>query len=421
MGRISRKQLGNQSKGIQLTLPREERIALIQDGLTRLSHQLGLMAAQEMLNADVTELCGPIHQQTPGKCARRWGSQQGMVTLAGRKVAIQRPRARLLTGGEAALESYAQLQNPEAMPDNALRLLLRGVSCRDYEGSLEKLAEGYGAKRSSVSRHFVKATAKQMRDLAERRFDGMTFVAVFIDGTPYGGEMLIAALGVTEKGEKVVLGLRQGATENSEVCKDLLMDLQRRGMTADSAVLFVLDGSGALKAAVKAVYGNKVVLQRCQQHKIRNVLGYLKDKYHDDIRGRMSDAYASKDWREGKRKLNNLVTWLKNINENASSSLEEGLEETLTVSRLELPRLLAKSLVTTNPMESVFSSVEKLTHRVKRWRSKGNMRMRWVTAGLLRAESKFNRLKGYREIPILQEALRRELGESALDRTASVA
>jgi putative transposase len=394
---------------------------MIQDGLTHLSHQLGLMAAQEMLTADVTDLCGPKHQQLPGKTARRWGSQQGVVTIAGRKVAIQKPRARLLAGGEAELESYRHLQNPEAMPDNALRLLLRGVSCRDYESSLETMAEGFGVKRASVSRHFVKATAKQMRDLAERRFDGTNFVAVFIDGTPCGGEMLIAALGVTEKGEKIVLGLRQGATENAEVCKDLLVELRERGLNTDSAVLFVLDGSKALRAAVKAVYGDRAVVQRCQQHKIRNVLRYLADKYHDDIRGRMSDAYACKDWRDGQRKLQNLVIWLKNINADAAGSLKEGLEETLTVQRLDLPKLLAKSLVTTNPIESVFSVAETLTRRVKRWRTKGNMRMRWTTAGLLRAESKFKRLKGYREIPILQEALRREVGDSALDRAANAA
>jgi transposase-like protein len=421
MGRISRKNRVFQQKNIQLVLPREERIAMIQNGLTQLSHQLGLMAAQEMLAADVTELCGPKHQRLIGKAARRWGSQAGVVTIAGRKVAMQRPRARRVSGGEAELESYRYLQSPQAMPDNALRLLLRGVSCRDYESCLEPVAEeGFGTKRSSVSRHFVKATAKQMRELAERRFDDQKFVAIFMDGVSYGGEMLVTALGVTEKGDKIVLGLRQGATENATVCKDLLTDLRDRGLDTDSAVLCVLDGSKALTAAVKAIWGNRCLVQRCQQHKIRNVLGYLAEKYHDDIRGRMSAAYASKDWHDAEERLLTLVTWLKRINADAAASLREGLEETLTVQKLGLPAILAKSLNTTNPIESVFSVADKLKGRVKRWRQ-GNMKMRWATAGVLKAEARFNRLKGFREIPILQEALRRKVGNSALDHIAKAA
>jgi len=421
MGRLRRKNRGFQQKGIQLVLPREQRIAMIQDGLTQLSHQLGLMAVQEFLADDVTNLCGQMYQRLPGKAARRWGSQAGVVTIAGRKVALQRPRARLVAGGEAELESYRYLQSPEAMPDNALRLLLRGVSTRNYEGCLEQVAEeGFGTKRSSISRHWVKATAKQMRELAERRFDDHNFVAIFMDGVSYGGEMMVVALGVTEKGYKIVLGLRQGATENATVCKDLLTDLRDRGLNTDGAVLCILDGSKALTAATKSIWGARCMIQRCQQHKIRNVLSYLADKYHDDIRGRMSAAYACKDWHEAEDRLHTLVTWLKRINADAAASLKEGLEETLTVQKLGLPVILAKSLVTTNPIESVFSSAATLTGRVKRWRQ-GNMKMRWATAGVLRAEAKFNRLKGFREIPILQEALRREVGDSALDHATKVA
>lgn len=421
MGRISRKNRSFQQKGIQLVLPREERIAMIYDGLTSLSHQLGLMAVQEMLAEDVTDLCGQMHQRLPGKTARRWGSQAGVVTIGGRKVAIQRPRARLFNGSEAKLESYRHLQSPEAMPNNALRLLLRGVSTRNYEGCLEQVAEeGFGTKRSSVSRHWVKATAKQMRELAERRFDDQKFVAIFMDGVSYGGEMLVVALGVTEKGYKIVLGIRQGATENAEVCTDLLADLRDRGLNFKDAILFVLDGAKALTAAVKRICGARAQIQRCQQHKIRNVLGYLAEKYHEDIRGRMSAAYTSKDWHDAEERLLTLVSWLKRINPDAAGSLREGLEETLTVQKLGLPAILAKSLVTTNPIESVFSSAATLTGRVKRWRQ-GNMKMRWAVAGALRAEKSFNRLKGYREIPMLQEALERTIGKGALDQTAKAA
>jgi transposase-like protein len=327
----------------------------------------------------------------------------------------------LLAGGEAELESYRYLQSPEAMPESALRLLLRGVSTRNYEGCLEKVAEeSFGTKRSSVSRHWVKATAKQIRVFAERRFDKDKFVAIFMDGVAYGGEMMLVALGVTEKGHKIVLGIRQAATENAVVCKELLMDLKSRGLDTEGTILWILDGSLALAAAVKAIWGNRCLIQRCQQHKIRNVVGYLADKYQEDIRERMTAAYASKDWHDAEERLLTLVSWLKRINADAAASLREGLQDTLTVQKLGLPAILAKSLVTTNPIESVFSAAATLTDRVKRWRQ-GSMRMRWAVAGALRSEKNFNRLKGYREIPMLQEALERKIGSGALDETAQAA
>lgn len=411
MKKLRRKGPKSERQLVQVPLSREDRVAMIQDGLNSLACQLGLMAAQELLQAEVQDLCGPAHQRQPGRQAHRWGSQAGVVVLGGRKVPIQRPRARLTRGAEAALATYERLQNPEAMPENALRRMVRGVSCREYEGCLEPVAEGFGVKRASVSRAFVKASAKRMQDMAKRRFDEQEFVAVFIDGVPYGGEMMVVALGVRAgkgAGEKVILGLRQGATENAEVCTDLLADLRERGLNFKGPMLFVLDGSKALTAAVKRLCGAKAQIQRCQQHKTRNVLGYLAEKYHDDIRGRMADAYACKDWREGEKRLNTLAAWLMRINHNAAGSLREGLEETLTVAKMGLPPLLARSLVTTNPIESAFSVAGKVTSRVKRWRG-GDMRQRWATVGLLRAEAGFNRLMGYREIPILQAALGKEM------------
>lgn len=406
----------------QMPLSRDERVAMIQEGLTSLSFELGLMAAQELIQAEVTDLCGRTHQRLPGRVAQRWGSQAGTVVMAGRKVPIQKPRARLVDGGEATLETYQRLQSPNALPQSVMRHMMRGVSCRDYEGCLEPVAKSIGVKRASVSRGFVKESAKAMQKLAERRYEGQEFVAVFIDGVPYGGEMLVVALGVKAgkgAGEKVILGLRQGATENAQVCTDLLTDLRDRGLSFEEPMLFVLDGSKALAAAVKRLCGTQVQIQRCQVHKTRNVLGYLPEKYHDDIRGRMADAYACKDWRDGQRKLHTLAAWLMRINKDAAGSLREGLDETLTVVRLELPAMLAKTLVTTNPIESAFSSAARVTSRVKRWRG-GDMRQRWATVGLMRAESSFNRLKGFREIPILQAALKR-CAISGIDEEAAVA
>ncbi len=423
MRKVPRKTPEGERQFVQMPLSREERVAMIQDGLNNLACQLGLMAAQELLQAEIEDLCGPMHQRLPGRPASRWGSQGGTVVLGGRKVPIQKPRARLAGGGEVMLETYRRMQNPDAMPENALRRMVRGVSCREYEGCLEPLAKGFGTKRASVSRGFVQESARQMKGLAERRFDGQGFVAVFIDGVPYGGEMLVVALGVKAgagAGEKVVLGLRQGATENAQVCTDLLTDLRDRGLSFEDPMLFVLDGSKALTAAVKRLCGSKVQIQRCQQHKIRNVLSYLAEKYHDDIRGRMADAYACKNWQEGQKRLHNLAAWLMRINKDAAASLREGLDETLTVSRLGLPPMLARSLVTTNPIESAFSVAAKVTGRVKRWRG-GDMRQRWATAGLMRAESAFKRLKGYREIPLLQAALRQAVNNDGVDIEEAVA
>jgi transposase-like protein len=422
MTKLRRKTQKIEGQIVQMPLSREERVAVIQDGLNSLAYELGKMAAEELLAGEIRDLCGPEYQHQEGRRAQRWGSQRGTVVLGGRKVPIQRPRARLMSGKEAALATYHRFQSPKAMPENALRLMVRGVSCRDYEGCLEPVAEGFGTKRTSVSRHFVKASASRMKDVAERHFDGQEFVAVFIDGVPYGGEMMIVALGVlggAEAGKKVILGLRQGATENAQVCTDLLTDLRDRGVSFDNPMLFVLDGSKALTAAVKRLCGERALIQRCQQHKTRNVLSYLPEKYHDDIRGRMADAYAEENFDKGKAKLNTLVAWLTRINKDAASSLKEGLEETLTVKRLALPELLAKSLVTTNPIESAFSVAGKVTSRVKRWRG-GDMRQRWATVGLLRAEKGFNRLKGYREIPLLQAALHR-LAESGVDLESAMA
>lgn len=409
MKKINRRSRKSERDFAQMPLNRNERMAMISEGLTSLSFELGLMAAQELIQAEVTQICGETHQRLPERVAQRWGSQAGTVVMAGRKVPIQKPRARMVGGGEAMLETYQRLQSPDAMPQSVMRHMMRGVSCRDYEGCLEPVAKSFGMKRASVSRGFVKESAKEMQKLVERRFDDQEFVAVFIDGVPYGGEMMVVALGVKAgkgAGEKVILGLRQGATENAEVCTDLLTDLRDRGLSFDDPMLFVLDGSKALAAAVKRLCGSQVQIQRCQVHKTRNVLSYLSEKYHDDIRGRMSAAYACKDWTEGRKKLHSLADWLMRINKDAAGSLREGLDETLTVARLELPTLLAKSLVTTNPIESAFSSAARVTRRVKRWRG-GDMRQRWATVGLLRAESGFNRLKGFREIPILQAALKR--------------
>jgi putative transposase len=282
--------------------------------------------------------------------------------------------------------------------------MVRGVSTREYEEVVDTARDGFGVGKSSVSREFVRASADDVKALAERRFDGDRFAAVMVDGVEYAGETMVVALGVSDDGMKRVLGLRQGATENAEVCAALLEDLAGRGLDAGRPTLFVLDGSKALHAAVTRVWGTNAVIQRCQVHKRRNVKGHVPERHHAELERRLSEAYHETDHATAKRSLEGTARWLDRLNADAGSSLREGLEETLTVVKLGVPGVLRRTLSTTNPIESALSVTRRVTARVTRWRD-GDMRRRWCVAGLLRAESKFRRVKGHRHMPTLLNAL----------------
>jgi transposase-like protein len=390
---------------VQLPLDREELLVLMQDSLEGLAVELGLLVASDILEDEVTRLCGARYRRQPRRTHTRYGRQPGVVTLAGQKLPIDRPQVRRAGGGgEVPLETYARLQSPDAMPRAVLRRMVRGVSTRDYEGVVDLARDGFGVAKSSVSRDFVRASAADVKALAERRFDGVRFPVVMIDGVEYAGETMVVALGVMEDGTKRVLGLRQGATENAEVCTALLEDLRGRGLETGKPTLLVLDGSKALHAAVKRVWGKNAVIQRCQVHKKRNVKAHVPEKHWPELERRLSAAYQETHYETAKRSLEGTATWLSRINPDAASSLREGLEETLAVIRLGVPEVLRRSLPTTNPIESALSVTRRVTGRVTRWRD-GDMRRRWCVAGLLRAESKFRRLKGHRGMPTLLKAL----------------
>jgi transposase-like protein len=322
--------------------------------------------------------------------------------------------------GEADLETYARLQSPHAMPEAVLKRMVRGVSCRDYEGVIDLAREGFGVQKSSVSRSFVKASAKDVRQLAQRRFDGLRIAVIYMDGVTYAGEVMTVALGVLENGTKRVLGFRQGATENAAVCTALLEDLQERGLDTSQPTLLVLDGSKALHAAVKRVWGRNGLIQRCQVHKKRNVREHLPEKHWDELSRQLHAAYNETDYDEALKQLKTTARWLERLNPDAAASLREGMEETLTVVRLGVGELLRRTLASTNPIESAFSVAENVTRRVKCWRE-GDMRQRWCVAGLLRAESKFHRLKGYRHMPQLLRALDRLVHGTGLDENRRIA
>jgi putative transposase len=392
---------------VQLPLDRDELLALMQDSLESLAVELGLLVASDILEDEVARLCGARYQRQPERTHTRYGRQRGAVTLAGQKLPIERPRVRRADGGgEVALENYARLQSPDAMPRAVLRRMVRGVSTRDYQDVVDVARDGFGVAKSSVSRDFVRASAADVQALAERRFEGVHFPVVMIDGVEYAGETIVVAMGITEDGTKRILGLRQGATENAEVCTALLEDLMERGLDTGKPTLLVLDGSKALHAAVKRVWGKNAVIHRCQVHKKRNIKAHVPEKHWPELERRLSGAYQETDYETAKRSLEGTATWLARINPDAASSLREGLEETLTVIKLGGPGALRRSLATTNPIESALSVTRRVTARVTRWRD-GDMRRRWCVAGLLRAESKFRRLKGHRGMPTLLKALER--------------
>ena len=409
------------TRQIQLLLDPEEMVAMLQESVTDFATEVGLKVARLLLDDEVEQRCGSRYERVAERTVTRYGRQQGVVVIAGQKLPIERPRVRYTQRcGEAELENYARLQSPEAMPQAVLKRLVRGVSCRDYEGVVDLAREGFGVQKSSVSRSFVKASAKEVRQLAERRFDGVRFAVIYIDGTPYAGEAMIAALGITEDGHKRLLGVRQGATENAAVSTALLEDLCGRGLDTSSPTLLVLDGSKALHAAAKRVWGRNALIQRCQVHKKRNVQQHLPEKHWPELSRQLSAAYHETDYDVALKGLKTTARWLERLNPDAAASLREGMEETLTVVRLGVPELLRRTLATTNPIESAFSVAENVTRRVKRWRD-GDMRKRWCTAGLLRAESKFRRVKGYRHMPQLLRALDRLVLGKGLDQDRKIA
>lgn len=414
MRKIKRQALAA-AREVQLPLDVEALLELTREALSSFAVEMGLKVAQCLLEDEVTQLCGQRHERQPGRQETRFGHQPGFITIAGQKVSVDKPRVRYTDGrGEAGLQRYALLQAPDAMPQAALDHLVNGVSTRRYEQVVQLARAGFGVKRSSVSRGFVRASAEEVKKLAERRFEDQRFAVIFIDAEAYAGQMMVVALGITTAGEKRLLGLRQGATENAAVVTSLLEELRERGVRTDVPTLFVLDGAKALHGAVIRVWGKFAVIQRCQVHKRRNVEAHLPEKHHDELRQRLNAAYHETNATQALALLRATVAWLRRISPAAAASLEEGLEETLTVVRLGVPELLRKTLATTNPIESAFSLAESVTRRVKRWRD-GDMRERWCVAGLIDAESRFNRVKGHKHLPQLLAVLDRLVATPTLD------
>jgi transposase-like protein len=402
-GRV--KEVGRRS--VPLMVPVSELVTAAREGMRDLSDRMGL----ELMRLAVEEERVAV-TENPERLGRKHGQQPGFVFLDGRKVPFPNMRVRSLDGEqEVKLQSYAKFQEDSTSGRLALRDMMRGVSTRDYAEGAEGFLHGYGTARSSVSRAFIRASEAKLKELMERDLSKLDLVAMFMDGVGFQGHLQVVAMGVDAQGCKHVLGLWQGATENHVVCQALLDDLVRRGLNPEKRYLFVIDGGKGLRAAIQKTFGKRGEVQRCQQHKQRNVAGHLPKHLQSEFRRKIAAAYGMTDYAEAKRALESCVRDLERINPSAAASLREGMEETLTLHRLEVPALLRVSLGTTNPMESPFATVRGKTWRVRRWRGADQVQ-RWAAAALLRAETGWRRLRGAKQMGILIDALhRRENGQ----------
>jgi transposase-like protein len=389
---------------VQLVLPMVEILGLAKQGAGELVREAGLRIMLLAMKEEAQALTGARYQRSPARQAQRWSWEDGFVVVDGQKLPVKRRRLRSHHGEEVRLGTYALFQQTQALDEHVWWKMLRGLTTRNYPLVTRSFGQAYGIEKSTTSERFIQASRGKLKELMERPLGELQLCAIVIDGTPFKGRQMIAAIGVTHDGKKTVLGLREGATENSTVVRELLEDLARRGLDFTTSRLYVLDGAKALHTAVKRHAGEAALIQRCQVHKRRNVLGQLPEEYQPGIERKLLAAYGMAEYAAAKRALENVREELDRINPSAARSLEEGMEETLTVHKLGVPELLRKSLASTNLIESAFSVAEELCRRVKRWRE-GDHRERWAGSALLLAESKFRRLRGYREIPVLLTAL----------------
>ena len=385
----------NRATHVELELDAEQFERMIVDGLQGMALELGIEVAQSLMADEVEQRCGRRNQRREKRETYRYGWQSGFIRIGRQRIGVSKPRVRRIGGGEIELQTYRRLQQESGEP--VMRRLVRGVSCRDYKSVVEAIRRSRGISSSAVSRSFVEASSEKVRQLAERCFHGTRFVAVLIDGVVFARETVVVALGVTDTGEKRVLALRHGATENASVCVDLLKDLRDRGVSSEQRMLFVIDGSKALRAAIRQVWGGQALVQRCQVHKLRNIQAYVPQKHWPEAKKRIQAAYAEHSYARARKSLESTARWLEWINPHAAESLREGLEETLTVTALGLTGAVRRSFTSTNMIESIFSRTRMMTCRVKRWRS-GAMRQRWCATALLHAERGFHRVYGHAQI-----------------------
>ena len=385
------------------------------EGLLALAVGAGLQVMAALMEADVSALAGPKGKHDEARTAVRHGRERGSVTLGGRRVPVSRPRVRAADGsGELPVASYELFSSTEILGKLAMEKMLAGLSTRRYPVGLEPVGERITEKasatsKSAVSRRFVAMTETALAELLLRDLSGLDLVALMIDGVHFAESCCVVALGIDIEGTKHPLALVEGSTENATLVTELLVDLRERGLDVTRPMLVGLDGSKALRKAVVDVLDHPVI-QRCQLHKVRNVKDHLPQRLRTIVGRRMTDAYHAGSALEAEAALLALAKELDRTHPSAAASLREGLDETLTVLRLGVPPTLARSLRSTNCIESMISVCREHAGNVKRWRD-GQMALRWCAAGMVEAGKQFRRVNGHLHLPTLRAALEREVAE----------
>jgi putative transposase len=393
----------------QVIVSLAEITASAKEGLLALSAGVGLQVMYQIMQEDVAALCGPRGRHNPDRAGYRHSAEAGSVTMGGRRVPVTRPRVRAADGsGELHLPSYDLFSSTELLSQMALERMLAGLSSRRYPAGLEPVGAGIGARsaatsKSAVSRRFVAATETALAGLMSRRIDDLDLVAFLVDGVHFGEHCCVVALGIGIDGTKYPLSLAEGSTENKTLVTGLITGLRDRGLDTGRPVLAVIDGSKALAAAVKAVSGQPVI-QRCQEHKIRNVTDKLPGRLRQVTQRRMRQAYHAASALQAEGLLAELAAELDKTHPGAAASLREGMAETLSVLALGVPPTLARTLRSTNSIESMIGICRDHSRNVKNWRD-GTMALRWCAAGMLQADHQFRRVNGHLHLPQLRAAL----------------
>jgi putative transposase len=369
-----------------------------------------------MMDADVTALAGPRGKHDPDRAVVRHGHEDGSVSLGGRRIAVRRPRVRTVDdSAEVMVPAYELFSSSEVLGRMAMERMLAGLSTRHYRHGLEPVGEpvavtAASTSRSAVSRRFVAATERALAELMAADLSRLDLVALMVDGVGFAEHLCVVALGIGIDGTKHPLALVEGSTENATLVRDLLVGLRERGLDVTRPILAVLDGAKALSKAVREVF-DQPVIQRCQEHKIRNVRDRLPDKLRSLVQARMRQAYHADSALAAEAKLTALAKELDKTHPGAAASLREGLQETLTMLRLGVPPTLARTLRSTNPIESMISICRTHSTNVKRWRD-GQMALRWCAAGMTEAAGQFRRVNGHLHLPKLRDALERHFRET---------
>jgi transposase-like protein len=392
---------------------RESRLSMIQ-----MLIPLGLQAVEEELQAEVRAWVGGEHYVRSGGTCKRWGQNPGSVFLGDQKVRINVPRVRdLKADQEIRLESYERLQDPNHVDEMALSRVINGISQGKYERAAENVPETFGIKKSSVSRKFIRASSKRLEQFQTRDLSGHDIVAIFIDGKFFAENEMVIALGVTLSGEKIILGFVETSTENHTICRDFLHGLKGRGLKLDQEILFVIDGGKGIYKGIQEVMGENALIARCQWHKRENVLDYLAKERRDEFRRKLQAAYNETSYELAKKALGAIRQELRQINQSAVNSLDEGLEETLLLQKLGVFEKLGTSFKTTNCIENVNRGLEQYTGRVSRWHH-SDQRRRWVATALLEIEPQLRLVKGHEHLKELRAAMKKFVGRGKMEKAA---